>query len=137
MKKQTFLIVDDNRENRFLYGRLLEFSGYDVIEAKDGFHALDILSKRRVDIVLLDVMMPKLDGYEVCRRLRKMPKAKNTTVVMVTGMVDLDSEKEAFRAGANAFLRKPFSIDTLISIVKNLDTPVRPRMAVGYGHQSI
>src|SRR5438876_786656 len=103
----TILVVDDEPANRELMVALLEPQGYAVLTAEDGQEALDLFANHPPDLVLLDVMMPRLDGVEVCRRLKNNPETRLTPVVLVTALSALDDRVRGLEAGADDFLAKP------------------------------
>jgi diguanylate cyclase (GGDEF)-like protein len=103
------LVVDDDPVMRMLEQETLVQFEFDVIEAQDGEGALELLAGRRPDLVLLDVDMPGIDGFEVCRRIRERWDATEVPVIMVTGMDDLDSINQAYESGANDFISKPIN----------------------------
>ncbi len=105
--RPSVMIVDDDEAERLLVRESLEQAGYTVVEAADGVEALKLLGHCLPDLVLLDVMMPVMDGFETCAKLRENKRLKHLPVVMVTGLEDVDSIEMAFEAGATSFLTKP------------------------------
>jgi CheY-like chemotaxis protein len=103
------LLVDDDPVMRILTREALEQCGLVVDEAEDGQQALSIYTQARPDIVLMDVMMPLMDGFESCRLLRGMPEGDRTPVIMVTGLDDFDSITRAYEVGATDFVIKPIN----------------------------
>ncbi|OGA10756.1 MAG: hypothetical protein A2W68_16040 [Betaproteobacteria bacterium RIFCSPLOWO2_02_64_14] len=103
------LIADDEATSRLLTRETLEQSGFSVVEAEDGGGALSAFDRARPDLVLLDVDMPDMDGFLVCRKLRERPGAQYVPIVMVTGRDDVDSINEAYAAGATDFIPKPIN----------------------------
>lgn len=116
----TILCVDDNPVNSRLLGSILKQINYQARIASSGREALDILEQEPIDLVLLDIMMPEMDGYETCRRILANPKTRHIPVVMVTTLDDKDSMLQGLNAGAVEFLRKPVERTELIVRVKNL-----------------
>jgi putative two-component system response regulator len=114
------LVADDKQENRALFVRLLTHEGYDVFTAADGESALAALERHRPDIVLLDVQMPRVDGFEVCRRVKLNPATRLTPVVMVTGLNQRDHRIKGINAGADDFIVKPFDTEELRARVRSL-----------------
>ena len=108
MTTSTILIADDERTARQVFAGLLTDEGYQLIFAVDGQQALDMAEKYLPDVVLLDVMMPKLDGIEVCRILRANPLLAEVPIVMVTALDDRSAKLTALEAGADDFITKPF-----------------------------
>jgi diguanylate cyclase (GGDEF)-like protein len=107
--RPALLIVDDDHVMRMLERETLVPFEFDVREAADGDQALQMLSESPPDLVLLDVEMPGIDGFEVCRRIRERWDGTQVPVIMVTGMDDLDSVNSAYEAGANDFIAKPIN----------------------------
>jgi signal transduction histidine kinase len=103
------LVVDDNAENRALAKAALEDEGYTVFLAASGEEGLAAFEKSSPDCVLLDVRMPGMDGFATCARLRALPRGKETPVVFLTALRDIDTFDDAIRAGADDFLTKPIN----------------------------
>jgi two-component system cell cycle response regulator len=121
------LVVDDNTYNVKLLEARLQVERYEVATAYSGEEALAKLEQCNPDIVLLDVMMPGMDGYEVCRRIRANPPTARLPVVMVTAL-DKDSDRDmALAAGADDFLTKPVEVELLFPAIRRLlqDRPLR------------
>ncbi len=97
----TILVVDDNATNRTLLEELLSAQGYKVITAADGQQALRQFARVKPDLVLLDVMMPDLDGFEVCRRLKNNAETRLTPVVLVTALSATEDRVRGIEAGAD------------------------------------
>ncbi|WP_232784855.1 putative bifunctional diguanylate cyclase/phosphodiesterase [Psychromonas sp. MB-3u-54] len=109
IKLTRVLVVDDDVTARLMARQALSKENFAVIEAKDGFAALELFEAVQPDIVLLDVEMPGIDGFEVCRQLRRFPCGKLVPILMATGQDDLDSVRQAYEAGATDFVTKPFN----------------------------
>lgn len=119
----SILIVDDMADARNLLRLILRSKGgYKVLEARQGQEALDIAWQEGVDMVILDYMMPDLDGIEVCRRLRGNPRTANVPVLMLTARSGESTRREAFEAGVNAFMLKPLHPRELLEEVGRLLT---------------
>lgn len=118
VKALNILIVDDNVKNLQILGGFLQNEGYSVEFAINGYSAIDWISKDRFDLVLLDVMMPGIDGYEVCRIIKKEVKNKDLPVIFLTARIDHESIIEGFGAGAVDYITKPFIKDELLARVK-------------------
>lgn len=116
----TILVVDDEPANRYLMEALLEPQGYTVLMAEDGEGALDLFGKHQPDLLLLDIMMPKMDGIEVCRRLKSNPDTRLTPVVLVSALAALDDRVRGLEAGADDFLTKPIERIELMARVRAL-----------------
>jgi adenylate cyclase len=113
------LVVDDEEHNRMLLRDPLEARGYEIAEAENGAQALQKIAERPPDVILLDLMMPKLDGFEVCRRLRKDTETAHIPILMITALSDRQERLMGIEAGANDFLNKPIDIQDVILRVGN------------------
>jgi two-component system, cell cycle response regulator len=102
------LVVDDNAVNRLLLRRGLAEQGLDVIEAEDGLLALELLEREAVDVVLLDLLMPRVDGYETLERIKSQEALRHVPVIVITAVDDLASVVRCIELGATDYLPKPF-----------------------------
>jgi DNA-binding response OmpR family regulator len=107
--KPLVLVADDDRDILELVAFRLERAGYDVVTADDGAEALSVAEERAPDLAVLDVMMPRLDGYEVTRRLRDRGETERIPVILLTARVQEADVQRGFDAGADDYLKKPFS----------------------------
>jgi putative two-component system response regulator len=114
------LVVDDDHHNRAVLTRLLAAQNYDVQEASDGVSALACVKKQAPDLLLLDVQMPGLDGFGVCRLVKQDPATRLTPIILVTGLADRQSRIQGIDAGADDFIEKPFDPDELRARVRSL-----------------
>ena len=106
MQGSSILVVDDEPLNRVVMRASL--TGCQVIEAENGRRALEVLEKTPVDLVLLDIMMPEMDGYEVCRRIKETPREGYLPVLLVSALGDQADRNRGLEAGADDFVGKPF-----------------------------
>ncbi len=113
------LIVDDEEQNRMLLRDSLEARDYEIAEAENGEQALEQVAQRPPDVILLDVMMPKMDGFEVCRRLKTDPNTAAIPILMVTALGERKERMIGIAAGANDFLSKPVDLQDLTLRVRN------------------
>lgn len=116
-KKPTILIVDDTESNIDILLELLSIE-YDIIVATEGLSALEIAREDSVDLILLDIMMPKMDGYEVCRLLKEDEQTKDIPVVFITAKIDEDSIEKGYVAGGIDYVTKPFKPRELSARIK-------------------
>src|SRR5437868_1476999 len=114
------LIADDDETERFLQRQVLEPAGFEIVEAKNGSAALAAFNEHRPDLVILDVMMPEMSGFEVCQAIRTLPGGRNTPVLMATALDDVDSIERAYRVGATDFIDKPINWPVLPHRVRYL-----------------
>src|SRR5579872_3920162 len=114
------LIADDNHQNCELLDAYLSDQGYQIELVYDGQQTLDAVAKSQPDLILLDIIMPKVSGYEVCQRLKSNPATRNIPIVMITALAEMGDIEKAVNAGANDFLTKPVNKLELTTRVKTL-----------------
>src|SRR4030095_4785579 len=114
------LVVDDTPRNVKLLADLLTVKGYSVVTAVSGREALALIESDPPDLVLLDVVMPEMSGYEVCRKIREIPETRILPVVMVTALDPSEERVKGIEAGADDFLPKPINQAELLARVKSL-----------------
>jgi putative two-component system response regulator len=118
--KATILVADDNEKNRELLSDILTGEGYKVVCAEDGEGALHAIKNRAVDLALLDVVMPRKSGLEVCQTIKFNPETRFIPVVLVTGLTSVDERIRGIRAGADDFLNKPVNSQELLARTRSL-----------------
>ena len=109
----TILYIEDNPDNRKLVRRVLEAEGYAVVEAKDGQQAMELLESQRIDLALMDINMPEVDGYTLTARIKAMPQFAKLPIVAVTANVMRGDRERSLQAGCDGYIQKPIDIDTL------------------------
>lgn len=117
-KKKKVLVVDDNKDTVRIIQEALEGAGFSVTAAFDGKEALELVRKELPDLMILDLMMPKMSGYEVCGEIRKDPKTKELIVLMLTARSDVDAKIQGIEGGANDYLVKPVEPREVVSRVR-------------------
>ncbi len=123
-KEKTILIVDDEKVTVKLAKTLFERHGFNVLTAYDGSEALRVAESGRPDLILLDVMLPELDGFEVCRRLRSQTTFEKTPILMFTARGLMEDREKGKELGADEYIVKPFQGSELVEIIKkHLATP--------------
>jgi len=122
------VVVDDDSKNRKLISIPIKRAGFNVEEAVDGWQALSLFEKIKPNIILLDVLMPGMDGFEVCKIIRKLPEAECIPIVMITGLHDTDSINCAYEAGATDFITKPINLTILTHRLKYIYRTSQERM---------
>jgi DNA-binding response OmpR family regulator len=115
--KKLILIVDDNPENRKVLGSLLTKNGYEVGSASDGFKALKFIENILPDLILLDVMMPGLDGFEVCKKLKNNFPTKHIPIIFLTAKSNTEDIVKGFKVGGVDYVSKPFNSEELLARV--------------------
>lgn len=114
------LIVDDEPALRFLITSTLEDEGYELFEAVDGLQAYELVLSKKPDLIILDVMMPGLTGYELCTRIKQDPAISNIKVLMLTAKGQDQDRQKSELTGADIYMRKPFSPLQLIDTVESM-----------------
>ena len=117
---KRILVVDDDENILSLERTILEQKGFDVTTAEGGEEALRVLRKDSFDLVLLDVMMPDKDGFEVCRQIKQEPRLRNLPVIFLTAKGGGEALAEGFDSGAVMYINKPFTANKLLTIVNTM-----------------
>lgn len=120
MPKYKILIVDDEPDIVETLSFMLQARNFDVVTASDGLEALSKVKSERPDLVLLDIMMPGMDGYDVCVKLKTDKETKNIPVVMLTARGENEAVIRAHKSGANDYIVKPFTLPTLVNKLNRL-----------------
>ncbi len=107
------LVVDDDRAVAQTIAACLHQDGHEVLVSNDGSEALELAETNPIDLVVLDVMMPGMDGFEVCRRLRNSPASATAPIIFLTALAELEDKVEGFLAGGDDYLTKPFDLEEL------------------------
>ena len=118
--KPTVLVVDDSRTIRTLFTDLLSESGFDTMLARDGLEALEKLEQHRPDVVLLDIVMPRMNGYELCRKLRENPATRHIPIVMVSSKDQEFDRYWGLKQGADAYITRPCSPEEIVTTLRDL-----------------
>jgi two-component system phosphate regulon response regulator PhoB len=117
---KTVLVVDDEPTIRTLVNAILDDSGVRTLEAADGLEALDMARRHQPDLVLLDVVMPRMDGFAVCQRMKEERSMARTPVLLLTALVQESDRQRARRVGAEGIVQKPFSPAVLRATVEGI-----------------
>ena len=115
---KLFLVVEDFEDSRFMMRRLLEMSGYDVLEASDGEQAVKLAVESKPVLILMDLSLPKLDGLSATRKIRQKKGLKRIPIVAVSAHDSPESRNEALEAGCDAYVTKPIDFDNLHAILR-------------------
>ena len=114
----SILVVDDNEDNANIIRDYLEARGYPITVAYDGDEAMAAFESVKPSIVLLDVMMPGRDGWQVCREMKSSPAGRDIRVIMVTALQDWMDKRQALETGADDYVEKPFELAKLAAVVE-------------------
>jgi len=117
----TVLVVDDEPQVVWVIEFSLQGEGYETLTAHDGFEAMTQIQRHHPDLMVLDVMMPRMDGWAVLEELAKLPAAERPRVVMVTALASAMDRARATQLGAAAFVPKPFDMDELVGVLQGLE----------------
>ena len=123
MNGKVIMHVEDNEYNRKIVRDLLSRSNYELVEAQDGEAALDALTRRRPDLILMDVQLPKMSGLEVTRKIRADPELTQIPVIAITSFALSGDDRLAFEAGCNAYIPKPFRPRDLLEMIRRFIGP--------------
>ncbi|MFZ2656134.1 MAG: response regulator [Victivallales bacterium] len=113
--KKKILLIEDNEQNQYLVKFLLEKHGYEVVSAIDGPMGIELAGRILPDLILLDIQLPTMDGYDVARALRKNPAIKETPIIAVTSYAMTGDREKTIEAGCNGYIEKPINPDTFVS----------------------
>ncbi|MEA2006979.1 MAG: response regulator [Patescibacteria group bacterium] len=121
MKKKTILVVEDEKGMRESLQEILESSGYAVVPAEDGEEAIELIGKQKIDLVLLDIILPRKDGFEVLKELKGDEKTKEIPVVLATNLSDPKDIQKALDYGATTYLVKSnYSLEDIVAKVSEV-----------------
>ncbi|MBK8783970.1 MAG: response regulator [Anaerolineales bacterium] len=121
-KKGTILYVEDNSDNRNLIRRVLEAEGYSVIDAINASQAIDKLEKNSVDLILMDINMPDMDGYTLTTKIKGIQRFSTIPIIAVTANVMRGDREKSLEAGCDGYIQKPIDIDTLAQQIERFTT---------------
>lgn len=127
MKPHKVLIVDDFEDNRAMYAEFLRYSGLEVVEAKDGAEAVEKARTEMPDLVVMDLSLPVIDGWEATRRIKHDPSTRDIPIVALTGHALEGHSQGAREAGCEGFLAKPCLPETLLETIKEILAKRAPR----------
>jgi two-component system cell cycle response regulator DivK len=115
---KRILVVEDQEDNRKIMRDLLTASGFELIEAVTGEEGVSAAAREKPDLILMDIQLPGLDGYEATRRIRSVPELKQTPIIAVTSYALSGDDKKAFAAGCDGYVTKPFSPRDLLKKIR-------------------
>ena len=119
MPKKKILLVDDSSTVLLLHRMMLSHCGYELVTARDGQEALDKVSTERPDLIFLDVLMPRMDGFQTCRALRARPETKSVPIILVTTRGEPHYVRQGFESGCTDYITKPFDGEELLAKVRS------------------
>ena len=117
---QKLLLVEDNEDNRVIYSTVLRHLGYEVVEAQDGVQAVDLARSELPDLILMDISIPRMDGWEATRVLRSDPKTREIPIVALTAHALADDRERASEVGFSSYLAKPIEPKVVVAEVRRL-----------------
>lgn len=124
---RTAVLIEDNEQNRYLAAFLLKGRNYTVVTAKDGITGIEIAKITPADVILLDIQLPSMNGYEVARALRRIPALDHVPIVAVTSYAMVGDREAALEAGCNGYIEKPINPETFIDEIEAHIDKERPR----------
>jgi len=116
--KQKILVIEDNEQNIYLTTFILEKNGHEVAQAQDGREGIELASNVKPDLILLDIQLPVMDGYEVARRLKKETETRDIPIVAVTSYAMVGDRERILAAGCEGYIEKPINPETFMSEVE-------------------
>ena len=117
---KKILVADDEEDVKIIMQLYLESKGYEIVTSYDGLDTLDKVKTEKPDLILLDVMMPVIDGFEVCKKLKDSPDTASIPIVMVSAASHAESKQRGLDAGAVEYIVKPFEPDHLVEVVRKI-----------------
>lgn len=118
--RKKILVVEDHKQLAEGLEARLNLEGYDVVRAADGREGVDFARSQKPDLVILDLMLPKIDGFEACKMLKAEEKTKKIPILVLTALQTLGDTDDAFASGADDFISKPFNSDRLLEKIRKL-----------------
>ncbi|KFA87743.1 response regulator [Archangium violaceum] len=126
MARKKILLVDDSSTVLLLHRMMLSHCGYELVTARDGQEALDKVSAERPDLIFLDVLMPRMDGFQTCRALRARSETKDVPIILVTTRGEPHYVRQGFESGCTDYITKPFDGEELLAKVRGHLEEARP-----------
>ncbi|HAJ33639.1 MAG TPA: response regulator [Candidatus Atribacteria bacterium] len=118
MERKKILVVDDDKKNRYLISFLLEKNAFEVIVATNGLEGIEAVKKQQVDLIIMDIKMPKMNGYEATKRIRRLKKYKSIPIIALTSYAMMEDRKKAIKAGCTGYISKPINLETFLEEIK-------------------
>ena len=124
-RKSKILLIEDNGQNLYLITFILEKNGYEVIQARDGLEGIEKAIQEKPDLILLDIQLPVMDGYQVARRMKSMPELKDIPIVALTSYAMAGDRERILAAGCDGYIEKPINPETFMAEIER-HLPARP-----------
>jgi len=118
MERKKILVVDDDKKNRYLVSFLLEKEGFEVVMATNGFEGIEAAKKQQVDLIIMDIKMPKMNGYETTKRIRRLKKYKSIPIIALTSYAMMEDKEKAIKAGCTGYMSKPITPEIFTEEIK-------------------
>lgn len=118
MERKKILVVDDNEKNRYLISFILEKNGLEVVTATDGMDGVEAAKRHRVDLIIMDIKMPKMDGYEATRMIKKLEGYQSVPIIALTSYAMAEDKKKALAAGCDGYIAKPINPETFMDEIR-------------------
>ncbi|MDP1596539.1 MAG: response regulator [Methylotenera sp.] len=118
MKKM--LIVDDSSELRSILLLTFSYGSFEMLQAENGLQAITLAEHEKPEVIILDIMMPQMDGLEVCRKIKAIPALANSFIIILTSLDSHCDKKEALDAGADCYMTKPFNPVEILAVISNI-----------------
>ena len=115
--KYNVLVIEDNPQNLYLITFMLEKAGFNVFQAENGFEGIETAKSEKPDLILLDIQLPEMDGYEVARQLKNLPEVREIPIVAVTSHAMVGDRENILQAGCDGYLEKPIDPDNFVKTV--------------------
>ena len=117
-RTKKILVIEDNENNIYLITFMLQKNGYDFIEARDGAAGVELAFKEKPDLILMDLQLPVLDGYEATKRIKAMEETKGIPVIAITSFAMVGDKVKALNAGCDGYIEKPINPETIMTEIK-------------------
>lgn len=117
-RTKRVLVVEDNENNIYLIAFILQKNGYDFIEARDGAAGVELAVKEKPDLILMDIQLPVLNGYEATKRIKAMEETKDIPIIALTSFAMLGDKEKAMNVGCDGYIEKPINPETIMAEIK-------------------
>ena len=118
MERTKILVVDDNERNRYLVSFILDKNGFEVVTANDGVDGVETAREQRVNLIIMDIKMPRMDGYEATMRIKKLEGYQSVPIIALTSYAMAGDKKKAVAAGCDGYIAKPINPETFMDEIR-------------------